>query len=407
MAKNKDENRRRKDGRYQAKYTPPGAASPKYFYSRKSQKDADGKRDAFKKQFEINAALGATDWDPAITVAEWTIEWWEAVKHKKRGPSSQQSYKDHINKYIIPQIGHMNLVDVRLIHIQKIINYIGHDLGYSISLQKKVLMTLDQIFRYAVLNNKIVKNLVSKKDITLVDVPVKERAALEAHEIMKLRQALRRVPRTGHTKEDRAELAVNIGLYLGLRRGEIIPLEWDMDVDWQRHMMRIDKAVTVVFNDPEDKDETKSKAGIRRVPICAELYEMLKDRKAKNEDTIKRAAAGEKFTKEQLAMANSKYIVPSAKGDKMSKSAFRRMIEDTEGAFDFSFHQLRHTYATILEKKGVSEKMCQYLLGDSTDSLVKKVYKHTQDDQIRAVAMDLQDLMSFSINPFPQLNEKE
>lgn len=81
-------------------------------------------------------------------------------------------------------------------------------------------------------------------------------------------------------------------------------------------------------------------------------------------------------------------------------------INNTEGAFDFSFHQLRHTYATILEKKGVSEKMCQYLLGDSTDNLVKKVYKHTQDDQIRAVAIDLQDLMSFSINPFPQL-EKE
>jgi integrase len=395
----------RKDGRYVAKYTPPGATYPKAFYSRKSQKDANKKRNAYKEQFELNAALGAINWDPNITVSEWVLEWWEAVKNKKKGASSQQSYRDHVNKYIIPQIGHMKLVEVRLIDIQKIINYIGHDLGFSISLQKKVLMTLDQLFRYAVLNSKLVRNPVYKKNVTLVDVPVKERAALEAYEIMKLREALRKVPRTRHTREDRAELAVNIGIYLGLRRGEIIPLRWT-DIDWGKRIVSIDKAVTVVFNSPEEKDETKSRAGIRKVPICAELYGMLKDRKTKNENMAKRAATGEKFTKEQLALAKSVYIVPSAKGAMMSKSAFRRMIEYTEGAFDFSFHQLRHTYATILEKKGVSEKMCQYLLGDSTDNLVKKVYKHTQDDQIRAVALDLQDLMSFSINPFPQL-EKE
>lgn len=399
------EDKRRKDGRYASKYTPPGTGIPKFFYSRKSQKDANKKRNAYKKQFELAAALGAINWDPNITVSEWTAEWWDAVKNKKRGPSIQQSAKDHVNKYILPQIGHMRLVEVCLIDIQKIINYIGHELEFSISLQKKVLMTVDQIFRYAVLNNKLVKSPINKKDITLVDVPIKERTALEASGIRKLREALRRVPRTGHTREDRAELTVNLGIYLGLRRGEIIPLRWT-DVDWQRHMMRIDKAVTVVFNDPEEKDETKSRAGIRNIPICAELYEMLKNRKIKNEDILKRAETGEKFTKEQLEMAKSPYIVPSAKGVMMSKTAFRRMIEYTEGAFDFTFHQLRHTYATILEKKGVSEKMCQYLLGDSTDNLVKKVYKHTQDDQIRAVAMDLQDLMSFSINPFPQL-EKE
>lgn len=132
---------------------------------------------------------------------------------------------------------------------------------------------------------------------------------------------------------------------------------------------------------------------------------MLQDRKGKNEDILRRAVAGEKFTKEQIAVASSPYIIPSAKGTMMSKSAFRRMIEETEGAFDFTFHQLRYTFATLLEKKGVSEKMCQYLLGDSTDSLVKKVYKHTQDDQIRAVTMDLQDLASFSLNPFPQLEK--
>jgi integrase len=92
------------------------------------------------------------------------------------------------------------------------------------------------------------------------------------------------------------------------------------------------------------------------------------------------------------------YILPSAKGVQMSKISFRRMMEPIQDklSFVFTFHQLRHTYATLLEKMKVSPKMCQYLLGHATESTTKKIYTHVQKDYVYATSIEINDILNFS-----------
>lgn len=361
--------KKRADGRYRLKVTLP-SGEVKYVYGH-SPKEVKANRDNLKLQY----ALGATNIDKKITVQKWAEKWWEVAKEGKTGASSQESYISAMNNYIFPEIGNIKLIEVKLINIQELINKMGKK-GRSKSLQHKVLITLKAMFKYAVRNGLIVSN--PAEFVEYYEVPVKVVQALTPEQINKLIKMCREWKRTKYsTRADRAELTIHMGLYLGLRRGEIIAVRWT-DIDEKSRTIHINRAVELTKNQPKDKDTTKTPAGDRIIPIPDHLWDMLVNTERKSE-----------------------YIVPSAKGTQMSKIAFRRLLEPIQEAldFDFDFHQLRHTYATLLEKMKVSPKMCQYLLGHATDSTTKKIYTHIQTDYVYAVSPQLNDILTFSQNP--------
>ena len=58
---------------------------------------------------------------------------------------------------------------------------------------------------------------------------------------------------------------------------------------------------------------------------------------------------------------------------------------------------LRHTYATIIDKMGISPKSCQYLLGHSDVSMTKNVYTHIQDEHLDIISEQLENIQSVSM----------
>lgn len=359
--------KKRKDGRYRSKITLPNG-QVKYVYGR-TQTELKDKRDELLLQY----AMGATNIDKKITVQDWAVKWWKVKK--KKGRSSQEGYINAMNNHIFPHMGNMKLIDVKPINVQELLNKMGNEQKLSISAQDKVLITLNGMFKYAKKNGLISSN--PAEDAELVEVPVKEIVALTPKQVEELLTSCRDWKRTKHsTRPDRAELTVHMGLFLGLRRGEIIPAQWT-DIDEKTRTIHINRAVELVDNQPKNKDHTKTPAGDRFIPIPDHLWDMLQNTKK-----------------------TSIYIIPSAKNTQMSKIAFRRMIEPIQEklSYNFTFHQLRHTYATLLEKLGVSPKMCQYLLGHATDATTKKIYTHIQQDYVQAVSFQLDGILAFSKN---------
>lgn len=88
----------------------------------------------------------------------------------------------------------------------------------------------------------------------------------------------------------------------------------------------------------------------------------------------------------------------------MSKQAVRRLIDPVQRRLDqlgpkgfkVTYHMLRHTYATVIDRMGVSPKMCQYLLGHAELSTTKDIYTHIQDEHIEMVAIQLQGIYKAS-----------
>ena len=353
--------KKRADGRYRAKVTlPSGQVKYVYGYSQKEVKEN-------KEQLLLQYALGATNIDRKITVQDWAEKWWTVAKEGKTGVQSQYGYISAMNNYIFDFMGSMKLVDVKPIHVQQLLNKMGQE-GRSKSLQHKVLITLNAMFIYAMRNGLIVRNPAQFAE--LYEVPIKIREALTPDQTEILLEKCKGL---------RAELAIHLALYCGLRRGEIAALKWS-DINEEYKVLIITNAVEYVRNRPKEKGP-KTVSGIRIVPIPPELWDML-----------------------QRTPKKSLYVVPSAKGLQMTESSVRRMMEPVQrridkleqGNFKVTLHMLRHTYATNLDKLGVSPKACQYLLGHADYRTSKNIYTHIQDEHIDIAAKQLENIYKIS-----------
>lgn len=347
--------KKRKDGRYPIKVTLPNG-EVRFVYGR-TQQEAKDKRDALRLEY----AMGKTSVNKTVTVQEWVEKWWQAAKEGRTGHSSQRGYVASINNYINPIIGSIKLNDIRPIHIQNMINEMGRS-GKSQSLQRQVLVTLNGAFKYAVRNGLLIGNPAQYAEYYQVDK--KGRDALPSKQIVELLNACR---------DMRAELPIHLALYCGLRRGEIVALKWT-DIDIENHAFQIQKAVEFISNRPNEK-KPKSRAGVRVIPIPPHLWDML-----------------QKQTKTSL------FIVPSARNTQMSEQSFRRLFEPVQRkvSFHFTAHILRHTYATLLDRLGVSPKTCQYLLGHAELATTKDIYTHIQDEHIFQARQQIEDIFKHS-----------
>ena len=147
-----------------------------------------------------------------------------------------------------------------------------------------------------------------------------------------------------------------ICLYTGLRRGEVLALDFS-DIDRQRRIVRVTKAVEFIGNNPHLKSP-KSEAGYRSVPLLEPL-----------------AAA--------LPEKNSGLIFCREDGGMLTKTQYRkRWLRYCEAlGFEITAHQLRHGYATLLFEAGIDEKDAQELLGHSSIAVTRDVYTHIRSSR--------------------------
>lgn len=186
------------------------------------------------------------------------------------------------------------------------------------------------------------------------------------------------------TTEHRAKLPACIMLLAGLRRGEVTALTW-FDIDFKNKIINVNKSYD--FKQCETK-ETKTKAGMRKIPINDYLYQMLLDAKKNSKGT---------------------YVVQKVYGGRMTETAWKRLFESYMEALrtadgidedslcfvdecfeEFTAHQLRHTYCSMLQWSGVDIKTAQELMGHSEYGVTANIYTHV-DDQSKNNAAMLQD----------------
>ena len=73
--------------------------------------------------------------------------------------------------------------------------------------------------------------------------------------------------------------------------------------------------------------------------------------------------------------------------------AFKRVV-DREFDKSFTFHDLRHYYASVLIAEGVPERYAMYLMGHSTPNMIRKVYGHIMADKEDEISTHINDLFT-------------
>ena len=176
-------------------------------------------------------------------------------------------------------------------------------------------------------------------------------------------------------KGTKLEIPVFLGGFYGLRRSEVLGLKWKA-IDFEKDTITIQHTVTTCRINGEqfqvERDETKSRARLRTLPLIPRFKEKLLKLKAEQEE--RRRVCGKCYCKDYL-----EYICVDPLGRLIKPNyvtqAFRRLLEKNDLRV-IRFHDLRHSCASLLLSNGVSMKEIQEWLGHSDFSTTANIYAH-------------------------------
>lgn len=292
--------------------------------------------------------------DENTVFGEWANAW---AKRKVLGMNYKyvQSIHSFINHFEV--INNQPIKKIRAIDIEDIILNLSvynptTKKPSSRKLLKNIRQTAVAIFSFAINNcDNLYRNPAKLVHIPQSSVKTERQALSMAEQMI--------IIETPH----RARLASLIMMLCGLRVGELIALKWD-NIDFDKHIIRVcQSAYNINGNQLSIKQGTKNGKS-RNITIPNILYNLL--------------------LSEFLAKSGiTDYVTTKSDGVNMhTRSSWERIWKSytQELNINFTAHQLRHTYATMLYLSGDDVKSASELLGHSNIEITMNVYTHLMNE---------------------------
>lgn len=357
-------------------------------------KDENGKRkyktvygntqkEANEKADELRAQLGK---GIDISRDRDTFEDWAKLflsSQKKQLSESEHLSKTKRIEYFYSYFGKSQIKSVKVFEVEQALNDLAEENPSTgnPSAEKTIRgykQVCSQVFRFAIKNRIIEFNPAEFAELPK-EAPKSERRALNETERSWIINS-----------NHRAKRAAMIAMFCGLRRGEMTALTWN-DIDFDRGIITVSKS----FDFKSGKIKLpKTAAGIRTVQMPRILSDFLKSESK-----------------------TSLYVCCNSKNKMLTVDGWKRMLESylleleisngTSGRKkhcepkktvltiqSFGWHDLRHTYATILFEAGVDVLTAQYLLGHASPETTMKIYTHLSDAQKARSIVKLDDFLN-------------
>ena len=174
---------------------------------------------------------------------------------------------------------------------------------------------------------------------------------------------------------------VKITALYGLRRSELLGLQWD-SIDFERKTMNIRHTVSKV-TEVVAKDKTKNASSRRSFPLTAEAEAIFL--RAKELEQQNRAAFGREYQE-------NSYIFKWPDGHPYSPDYishhFAKVLKK-QGLPHIRFHELRHSCASMLLDMGFTLKDVQEWLGHSDIKMTANIYAHLDTARKNTIADSL------------------
>lgn len=325
------------------------------------------------------------------TVAEYCEKWLMMQSAHVRA-TTLTDYTSKVRRHIISELGDKCMADVTLDDIQVALVPVSKK---SESVYKSVIVLYKSIFRAAKESRVIDSNPTLYLTAKGGGVPQTDKTALTDEQVDRLLDAIKGLP---------PYVFVMLGLYAGLRREEILALQWDsVYLDTDAPYLTVRRAWHTEHNRPVILTELKTKAAERNVPLPDCLAECLREAKAKstseyvvaNRDGVPLSYTQFKrlwqyivtrTTKERVYYryengVRVKHTVTPKLGEKAAHNG--KVVYSLD--FEVTPHQLRHTYITNLIHASVDPKTVQYLAGHESSKITMDIYakvKYNRPDEV-------------------------
>ncbi len=315
------------------------------------------KSDAQRRLTELLSSLDKGVYTPPgrLTVAEHLHQWLTGYVKTNCSQKTLDGYQNIVEHHLIPALGNTQL---KHLHPQVIQSYYGQACErLSSRTVHKHHRLLSQALKYAVRQGYLGRN-----PCELVDAPswkAKAMRTLTPSEVEVLFDAMR---------DSSIYPATYTAVSTGLRQAELLGLRWrDIDLD----MLSISVSQVLYkrrgvcqFKEP------KTSHSRRRVAMTPKLALFLREYRAERESLYRQL--GEELTLDSLVFASveGKPLDPSVLSHTFTKLARRAGLEGLR------FHDLRHTFASLMLLRGAKPKVISEALGHASVAFTMDTYSH-------------------------------
>ena len=300
-----------------------------------------------------------------ITVKDHFEEWWD-IKRTKVKPTTAESYRYLLDRYILPKLGTQLLKDLNSARIEKVLIDLIQDL--SESTVRQVHIVLSQGLERAVKERRLAFNPAKG-----IERPKGRKRTVTPYTSQELKILL------GELKSHRLFPFFRLLAYSGARRGEILALRWS-DLDFDKFTLSISKNRTRLGKSVIEQDSTKGGDGKRIVQLDSETLRLMKDhRKRQIEERMKAGSLWQE----------GNFIFTQEIGLPLDPSTPYQLFKRTAkriGLRSESLHSFRHLHATELLNSGVGVHLVKDRLGHSDISTTLRIYAHIRPEQKQEVA---------------------
>lgn len=182
-------------------------------------------------------------------------------------------------------------------------------------------------------------------------------------------------------------VAVQLLLYTGMRRGELCGLEWS-DFDEFTSCLHIRRSALYLPDKGVFIDEPKNETSKRVIKLSASAVQLLKDYKEWQKQQKAELGSAWHSSNKMFTRWDGEPINPN------TLSTWFHSFVQREGLADCSLHSLRHTNATLLIASGAPIKTVSKRLGHASVSTTGNIYTHAIQSADEAAAAALEDIFS-------------
>lgn len=287
------------------------------------------------------------------------------------------TYMDQFNKHIKgEEIGKIRLERLTSDVLQEFYNS-KQSAGYNAKTIKHIYILINSSLKKAVQ----LKILQENVNIATVLPKIKEYKAkiLSVEEVSTI---------VNNAKDDELYPIVILTIYTGMRKGEVMALKWE-NINWEEKELYVVGSLCSVPKETETGESAhheykilspKTERSRRAIPLLDIALEALLIQKQRQEEIKK------KF---ELIYDDMGLVFARYDGRYIEQGGFMRKYHEfleKYGLPSIRFHDLRHTFASLLLEAGESPKIIQELLGHSTITTTMDIYAHvTKRGKVRAI----------------------
>ena len=361
--------RRKPNGRWEGRYTqgidPSTGRAIQKSVSARTQAEC---KEKLAKAIRDNRGIPVNH-NEDYTVAEWCRLWFETYSKPVICPNTTKNYANIIENHIALAIGMVKLKRLTAIQIQQMYNdskakgrvqrfETQTNAALSGSTVRRIYMVLSSALKQA-----IKERIIPYNPCDNCRIPRKEHREMTIIPPEKLGVYLREAEKYGVLPMFFRELSS------GLRRGELLALQWD-DLNVKDRILSVSKQVTRIDGELV-VTEPKTKNSVRKVALSQQAVALL--------------------VREHEPHPDSPLLFPSPRtGGYWSPDAVsrinRKLLAEAGIEERVRFHDLRHTFATMALSSGVDVKTLSSMLGHYSAGFTLDIYTHITNDMQRGAA---------------------